>query len=460
LRSELSDGRIALAADAFVYGFPLVFDLQEVDRFTRMGFGSMPATPFNRFGHAPSLAGPEERFVSINTDTIYSAAQVDLSGGPLRLEVPATAGRYYVLQFIDAWTNNFAYIGHRATGTDAGSFLLVRPGDDGVSGAGSSLIRFPTDVGTILGRFAVDGEDDLPAVRALQGALTLSPEGEGSSRGLPEPEPSVPEELRFFEQLRVWMRAFPPPARDLDYQQRFETLGLLEEDSPYVDPDPGLARALRAGLEEGRRELERALRNGPTPKQNGWSLTYHTFDYNLDFFEVGALDDPNWKADVEPRSRYLLRAGAARGGLWGNHGYEAAYAMVYEDRDGKQLNGGDRYELRFERPPPVGAFWSVTMYDLPDFYLVANPVERYSIGDRTRGLHFAEDGSLTIVMQTDEPSTPEARANWLPTPPGEFRPLLRMYEPDAAVFDGGYELPPITKLATDVGDDFSAGTRS
>jgi len=444
----MPDSRIALATEAFVYGFPLVFDLQEVDRSTRAGFGSVPATPFNRFGHAPSLAGPEERFVSINNDTIYSAAQIDLSGGPLRLEVPDTAGRYYVLQFIDAWTNNFAYVGHRATGTDAGSFLLARPGDEGASAGEVPVIRFPTDVGTVLGRFAVDGEGDLLAVQALQAGLKLAPAGAGSIRGLPEPTPSVSEDLHFFEQLRVWMGAFPPAARDLDYQRRFESLGLLDEHSPYVEPDPELAAALRAGLEEGRSELERALRNSPAPKQNGWSLTYHMFDYNLDFFELGALDDPRWKMDVDARTRYLLRAGAARGGLWGNHGYEAAYAMVYEDSDGNQLNGGNRYELRFETTPPVAAFWSVTMYDLPDFYLVANPINRYSIGDRARGLEIAKDGSLTIVMQAGEPSTPEARANWLPTPQGDFRPLLRMYEPDTAVLDGRYELPPITKLSS------------
>ena len=123
----MAEGRIALAAEAFVYGFPLVFDLQEVDRFTRVGFGSVPATPFNRFGHAPSLAGPEERFVSINNDTVYSAAQVDLRGGPLLLEVPDTAGRYYVLQFIDAWTNNFAHVGHRATNYGSGWERFLQP---------------------------------------------------------------------------------------------------------------------------------------------------------------------------------------------------------------------------------------------------------------------------------------------------------------------------------------------
>ena len=120
--------------------------------------------------------------------------------------------------------------------------------------------------------------------------------------------------------------------------------------------------------------------------------------------------------------------------------------MVYDDGDGEQLDGRHRYELRFDTAPPVGAFWSVTMYDLPDFYLVANPIDRYSIGDRTPGIVNGDDGSLTIVMQHDEPSDPDERANWLPAPAAPFRPLLRMYEPDPSVFDGGYTLPPIKRV--------------
>jgi hypothetical protein len=136
--------------------------------------GGVPATPFNHFGHASQLAGPEATFVSINNDTVYSIAQVDLSGGPVRLDVPDTAGRYYVRPFVDAWTNNFAYVGHRATGTRAGSFLLAPPGG-GVPRDGIPVIRLPTAVATIVGRWAVNGEADLPAVRALQSALILSP---------------------------------------------------------------------------------------------------------------------------------------------------------------------------------------------------------------------------------------------------------------------------------------------
>jgi Protein of unknown function (DUF1254) len=105
----------ALTAEAFVYGFPLVFNLGQVDRFVREGLGVMPAAVWNRWAHTRALAGPQDTFVSINNDTVYTVAALDLSGGPLRLEVPDAADRYYVLQFVDAWTNNFAYVGRRAT---------------------------------------------------------------------------------------------------------------------------------------------------------------------------------------------------------------------------------------------------------------------------------------------------------------------------------------------------------
>ncbi len=432
-----------LVAEAFFYGFPLVFNLEQVERFLTTGVGALPAAPFNTFGHATALAGPRDTFVSVNNDTVYSIAQVDAGGGPVRLDVPDADGRYYVLQFVDAWTNNFAYVGHRATGTDAGAFLLVPPGWEGDEPDDATVIRLPTAVASIVGRWAVDGEDDLPAVAALQAALRLTPTGPGP--GLPAADPRVADELAFFERLRVAMAAFPPAARDLPVQERLEPLGLLAPESPYADPDPELDEALRAGLAANRQAMETALHNDSSPTSNGWRLTYHLFDYNLDFFEVGTLDDPAWKIE-DPRLRYIQRALAARAGLWGNHGYEAAYAMIYEDADGAPLHGDHRYRIRFDTPPPVGAFWSVTMYDLPDFFLVDNAIDRYSIGDRTPGLAHAPDGSLTIAIQRDPPEDPAARANWLPAPDGPFRPILRLYEPDEAVLDGRYVLPAITRL--------------
>ena len=82
---------------------------------------------------------------------------------------------------------------------------------------------------------------------------------------------------------------------------------------------------------------------------------------------------------------------------------------------------------------------------VPDFYLVANPIDRYSIGDRTPGLRTAEDGSVTISMQASAPG-PDKESNWLPAPAGRFRPIMRMYEPRQPILDGTYVLPAVRKV--------------
>jgi hypothetical protein len=433
----------ALAADAYIYGFPLVFDLQMVGGQAQLGM--IAPGPFNSFSHASRLAGPDDRFVSINNDTIYSIAQVDVSGGPVLLRVPDTAGRYYVLQFVDAWTNNFAYVGRRATGTVAGSFLLVPPGWQGTAPDAVRLIEFPTKVATIVGRWACDGPADLAAVQALQSQLTLEHFGTPApSGGIPAPA-AVPGELAFFEQLRTWMQAFPPSGPDQDYQRRFAPLGLLDAVSAYAGCPPDLAQALAAGADAGKQQMEAAMTaGGLAPVVNGWTLTFHMFDYNLDHLGPGTINDPAWTIP-DRNTSYLARALAARGGLWGNHGYEAAYPATYTDANGDQLDGRNRYTLTFDHDPPVDAFWSITMYDLPNFYLVANPIGRYSIGDRTPGLRRDSDGSLTIVIQHERPAD---TSNWLPAPAAPFRPLMRLYQPRAAILNGTYQIPPITKATS------------
>ena len=453
---ETPEELVDLAADAYVYGYPLVFDLSMVDAFLHKGFGALPPAPFNRFAHSGELAAPDSRFVSVNNDTVYSVAQLDLSGGPITLHVPDTDGAYYVLQFVDVWSNNFAYVGRRATGTGKGDWLVVPPGwSGGVPDGVSGVIDAPTSVVTVVGRNACDGPEDLPRVQALQRQFALSHLDSAPHRtGLPRPDAGVPEALRFFEQLRVWMADFPPSAEDQAYQDRFQPLGLLEEGpSPYVPAGPDLVRALTEGLARGKARVEAAARPAPEAGREApgaWDANPHLFDYNLDHFGVGTIDSPEWKiADRE--TSYLVRAVAARTGLWGNHGYEAVYANTFRDSEGRTLNGAHSYVLRFEEPPPVDAFWSVTMYDVPDYYLVENPAGRYSIGDRTPGLVYAADGSLTLYLSKDRPADAEAAANWLPAPEGDFRPILRLYTPRQAALDGSYVIPVIERVEEGLG---------
>ena len=84
------------------------------------------------------------------------------------------------------------------------------------------------------------------------------------------------------------------------------------------------------------------------------------------------------------------------------------------------------------------------MYDEPDYYLVSNPIDRYSIGDRTPGLVYGDDGSVTIFMQHGSPGA-DKESNWLPAPEGNFRPVIRAYQPGPAILDGSYTFPKVKR---------------
>jgi hypothetical protein len=261
---------------------------------------------------------------------------------------------------------------------------------------------------------------------------------------VPQADGRVGDDLRWWEEFRVALAAFPPPAADASFLAICEQLGVTAAESPYIDPDPALAQILIAGEQAAQDKLEELIQTASKPV-NGWQNTLHVFDYNDDTFEIGALTDPQWRIP-DRKVAYVTRAVAARAGLWGNHGYEATYQIVYVDADNRPLSSEQRYELRLPEPPPVDAFWSLTMYNVPEFYLVANSINRYSIGDRTPGLQYGADGSLTILMQKESPG-PDKEANWLPTPQtGAFRPVMRLYQPRQPILDGSYLLPPIQRV--------------
>ncbi|MFF2051113.1 DUF1254 domain-containing protein [Leifsonia sp. NPDC058194] len=424
------------ATAAYFYYYPLVENLRQVQRYVTTGVGSNPAAPFNAFSHARKLAGPEDTFVTINNDTVYSMAQLDLSGGPLRLEVPDVGERYYVLQFVDAWTNNIAYIGTRATGNAAGAFLIVPPGWEGSSEL--PVVRASTDIVSIVGRFACVGPDDIPAVVALQDAVRLERlEPERALAGIPHPAADPRDEAAvFWAEAREWSAVFPAPAAESGYAERFRPL--------WAD-DAADARA--AGYAAGTAGLEEATKGGHAPVFDGWTVGLHTFDYNTYALGLGTIDEPEWTIPDE-KERILVRAIACRLGLWGNHAYEAVYAQAFTDIDGAPLTGDATYTITLPSPPPVGAFWSITLYDIPSYYLVDNPIDRYSLGDRTAGIRHDDDGSLTITIARDEPVGATARANWLPAPDAAFRLVFRLYVPGEAILDGEWSYPRIRRAAS------------
>jgi hypothetical protein len=431
------------ALKTYVYGYPLLYNLDEIRKPATGKSGLVQGIALNRFAPARDLLGPDAKFVTPNNDTLYLLGAIDLTNGPVLLHVPDTHDRYYVLQFVDAWTNNFAYVGKRATGTKAGDYLLAPAGYSGAVPDGATAIEAPSTVFAIVGRIAVDGADDVPAVRALQDEFTLTPQGAPvEAIAIDDGDPRVGDDLRWWERLRVALAAFPPPSGDAPFLEAAARLGLTSTDSPYVDPDPDLRATLVAGQQGGAATVEE-LSQSLLQIVDGWSSAQHGFDYNLDHFGIGTVDDPEWKI-ADRTAAYTLRAVAARAGLWGNHGYEAVYDLLWQDEHGDALMGDRAYELTLSPPPPVGAFWSLTMYDMPQYYLVANPIDRYAIGDRTPGLQVGGDGSVTIYLQRESPG-PDRESNWLPTPEGQFRPVLRAYEPGPAILDGSYRLPKVKR---------------
>jgi len=305
----------------------------------------------------------------------------------------------------------------------------------------------------IVGRVACDGPDDVPAVHEVQDGFSLAPLDPSPSTtaasatgplGGPEPAAGVPDELLFWEHLRVALAAFPPSAEtDASYLADAARFGLTDAESPFVDAVPARAEVLVAAATDGAAMIEQLGTTVITPV-DGWTSAIHAFDYNLDHLGLGTIDSPEWKI-ADRTTAYITRAVAARLGLWGNHGYEADYDILWTDEHGDVLTGAHRYELVLPSAPQVGAFWSITMYDSPDYYLVANPIDRYALGDRSPGLVTAPDGSITIHLQVDSPGA-DKEANWLPAPAGVFRPVLRCYLPGPDILSGAYKLPAVKKV--------------
>lgn len=421
-----------IGVQAYIYGYPLV-EMYRV-RYTRVfDPHQKQRVDLNQFLHFRQLRDhTATTVVGPNNDTLYSSAWLDLAREPVVLDVPDTDGRYYVMQMLDFYTNNFAYVGKRATGTKAGSFALVGPGWKGELPDQVTRIDAPTNAVWIIGRTFIDGQEDLPIVHAIQDQYRLTPLSNWRRPDQPKAPPplSLPaydtsEPLKFFEFLNVALRENPPPSREAALMSLFGQIGIGSEKSfKASELDPPAARGLRRAIEQGQRIVASSAWRGKPA--NGWTAP---------LAHVGRFGED-----------YLFRAATAKYALAANSP-EEAHNFILEAVGKEPLHGSRKYRLRFEKGalPLVNAFWSVTMYHAPSGFLVQNPINRYSIGDRTKGLRYAPDGSLEIVVQHQSPGE-EMEVNWLPAPAGEFALSLRCYLPSPAIYEGAWQPPPLRRV--------------
>jgi hypothetical protein len=403
--------------------------------------GVIAYTPFkNTFWHASRLADEYARTgVSPNGDTGYSVAWLDVGKEPVIVSVPKISdGRYYTMEFVSMDGDNFAYIGTRTTGQDAGKFAIVGPGWKGRLPAGVKLLPASRTPTVLIGmRVLVSGDDDFVNVKPWQQQVHMTPLSQWG-----KPQPAQPERMDVFKpgdpkqdplaDFRTLNQAWaenPPPAKLAQLSEMFKGIGIgpgLDLDKVDAATRRGLERAAAAGM---RMVTGNARAAGKWPMINGWEFEPHA---------VGRMGDLD---------QYLERAGLTLSGLIWNDEAEALYIHGRRDSRGELLNGSRHgYRLRFApgEKVPADAFWSVSLYGM-DYNFVANPGKRFTIGDRTRGLKRDPDGGLTIYVQSDSPGA-DKESNWLPAPKDDFYLLFRGYLPKEAMLAHKWVPPAITPV--------------
>jgi len=147
------------------------------------------------------------------------------------------------------------------------------------------------------------------------------------------------------------------------------------------------------------------------------------------------------------KNNYLYRMAAAVLGIYGNSKLEAMYPFYAVDDANQKLDGAHRYTVRFApgQLPPVHAFWSLTMYELPSSLLVANPINRYLLNSPMLPQFQRDaDGGLTLLIQHESPGH-DKESNWLPAPKGPFVMAMRLYWPKDEAVDGKWTAPKLKK---------------
>ena len=438
---ESSNNPQDIATLAYIWGYPLVSVVRLVDYSSSPNVPLAPGRgPINTFSHFQSFPTPNfTDIVSINVDTLYSFGLLDLDKEPVVLQVPPISGRYYTLQFIDAYTNNFLYIGSRLNDTTGGTYLIAGPSWKGDVPTDMKEIKSPTNTVDIAGRIFVNGPSDVANVTALQDKLLLTPlsvfgqnatssqtiaTATNASKQVPiGPQPAlIPTTgIKIYDEIGQDMADNPPPAPDSEVLSKFATIGIGPGLTPSDTNNDTIRAALENGITEGEKLIDKQVQNLGV-NVNGWFV-------NLDIGNYG--------------TEYLLRAGVAKFGIGANSPVEAVYPSIFTDSQGQNLTGTHNYLIHFEKgqTPPVNEFWSITLYNSKS-YLAENPINRYSIASHTEGLKYNPDGSLDIYILNASPGT-EKESNWLPSPSGQFNLVLREYNPQDAILKGEYQVPPV-----------------
>jgi hypothetical protein len=433
-------GARAIAKEAYIYGSPMVDSYRVTYAYFIARENPEYKGPFNQIRNFARLMTPADKAVQTpNSDTAYSFLGLDLRAEPVVITVPKfTNNRYFVLQFVDTYTHNFSYVGSATTGSDGGSFLVAGPNWKGEVPKGvQKVIHSETELALVPFRTQVFGPDDIEQVKQVQAgykAQTIS-----AFLGQPAPnsapaidfiKPLTPEaqktSLEFFNILNFVLQFGPTHPSEQELMARFAKIGIGEGKTF----DPGkLSPEMKTAIEQGIADAWQALAGVEKEMEAGKVTTGELFGTREHL-----------------RNNYLYRMLGAVWGIYGNSQEEAIYPTYTVDADGRKLDAAEgRYTVRFApgQLPPVKAFWSLTMYEMPASYLYPNSLNRYLLNSPMLPQFKKDaDGGLTFFIQPESPGA-DKEANWLPAPKGPFKIVMRLYGPKPEAVDGTWKLPPL-----------------
>ena len=419
---------------AYPYTLPYLFNSQLRWMWTNLERNPerFPYAAINHFYHAPKLTDASYRDGGgPNNDTVYSTAWIHVKDEPIILSHPDMADRNFSFHFTEYTSDLIDVVSQRATGSAAGHFAIVPKGFTGKLPDGVKRLNTATTPWILLlGRTMVDGQQDMPNVAQLQKHFRLTPlsywgkpvDTLPESRDVWAPYKAKLDPLASWRTINRAMTENPPPESEASLLKFLAQVHIGPgQDLDALDDDSkrGLARAAR----DGHAMAGRARSDLPGgTKVNGWrrnpDATGRMGAAGL-FFERGIMQSTKGISPNYPEEgRYFNRSISAEGDLM--DASKADYRLTFPE--GKL--------------PPVDAFWSITMYGL-DANLVDNPIDRYSIGDRTPDLKYNADGSLTLYMQHESPGKDKA-SNWLPAPNGNFYVSIRTYRPRDEITNGSW----------------------
>ena len=415
----------AIAEEAFVYGLPIVMNYAVMNEFAIDKNSSQYKASFNAiFNDAHVATYKDTAVVTPNSDTPYSILWLDLRAEPIVISVPAIEKtRYYSVQLIDGNAYNYGYIGSRATGSEAGNYLVVGPDWKGETPAGiKQVFQSTTPFALTLFRTQLFNAEDMPNVVKVQEGYKSQP----LSAFLNQPAPPAAAKIdflpattagiktNFYEYLDAALQFVPITEDTKALHTRLASIGIGPGKTfEFKDLSPEHKAAVLLAMKEGDDKVNAFLAGG-MKNINGW--------------KIGAMfgDRDLYKGD------WLKRAAAAKGGIYGNDAVEAMYPITRTDTTGETLDGSKyNYTLTFAagQLPPVNAFWSVTMYDGKTQLLIENPINRYLINaPMLPSMKTNADGSLTVYIQKDNPGA-DKESNWLPAPNDEIYLVMRLYWP-------------------------------